>query len=182
MTGGGGAEIKFGGGGHEKFIYVNSRGHGGTKSLFEYGSNEKGEDQKKRSSVQKFPQILVVVSKFLRNHEFLSATPPPPPKKMSSSQKFYEIRCESTKTTKKQFLLANSRAVNTDLKVLGLDLHSSGPELVNFFGAQSSLRGHTSSHLGGNGPGMPPPPPLALGLRYVGHEDELKDGQEAESR
>ena len=104
---------------------------------------------------------------------------PHPPKKMSSSQKFYEIRCESTKTTKKQFLLANSRAVNTDLKVLGLDLHSSGPELVNFFGAQSSLRGHTSSHLGGNGPGMPP---LALGLRYVGHEDEIKDGQPAESR
>ena len=41
---------------------------GGTKSLFEYGSNEKGEDQKKKKKVfvPKFPQILVVVSEFLR--------------------------------------------------------------------------------------------------------------------
>ena len=77
-------------------------------------------------------------------------------KKRSSSQNFYEIRCESTKTTK-------IRAVNTNLGVLGLDLHSNIPESVNFFGAQSSLGGGTifvwrgtSSHLGGHGPGMPP--------------------------
>ena len=31
------------------------------------------------------------------------------------------------------------RAVNTNLGVLGLDLHSNSPEPVNFFGAQSSL-------------------------------------------
>ena len=53
-------------------------------------------------------------------------------KKRSSSQKFYEIRCESTKITK-------IRAVNTNLGVLGLDLHSNSPESVNFLGAQSSL-------------------------------------------
>ena len=41
----GGAEINFGG--HEKFIYVNSRGHGGTRGLLECGSNEKGKDKKK---------------------------------------------------------------------------------------------------------------------------------------
>ena len=53
----GGAEINVFGGGNEKFIYVNSR-------VSE--SNEKGEDQKKRSSVQKFSQTLVFISKFLR--------------------------------------------------------------------------------------------------------------------
>ena len=54
---------------------------------------------------------------------------------------FHKIRCESTKTTKKQFLLANSRTISTSLGVLGLDLHSSSHESVNFFGAQSSLGG-----------------------------------------
>ena len=44
----------------------------------------------------------------------------------------------------------------------GFDLHSSSPEPVNFFGAQSSLGGTifvwggTSSHLVGHGPGMLP--------------------------
>ena len=55
-------------------------------------------------------------------------------KKRSSSQKFYEIRCESTKITK-------IRIVNTNLGVSGLDLYSNSPEPVNFFGAQSSLMG-----------------------------------------
>ena len=69
---------------------------------------------------------------------------------MSSSPTFHEIRCESTKTAKKQFLLTNSRTISTSLGVLGLDLHSSSPGRVNFFGAQSSL-----------GEGMAPecPPP-----------------------
>ena len=62
-----------------------------------------------------------------------------PKKKRSSSPTFHEIRCESTKTTKKHFLLANSRTISTNLGVLGLDLHSSSPERVNFFGAQASL-------------------------------------------
>ena len=72
-----------------------------------------------------------------------------PKKTKVSSQKFYEIRCESTKTAKKQFSLANSRTVNTNLGALGLALHSSSP------GAQF-LFGGTSSHLGGHGPGIPP--------------------------
>ena len=83
-------------------------------------------------------------------------------KKGLQSKEFYEIRCESTKITKKQFLLANSRAVNTNLGVLGLALHSSSPESVNFFGAQSSLGGHNfrlgghKQSFGGHVPGMPP--------------------------
>ena len=48
------------------------------------------------------------------------------------------------------------RAVNTNSGVLSLELHSTRSEPVNFFGAQSSVAGGTSSHLGGNSPGMPP--------------------------
>ena len=71
-------------------------------------------------------------------HEFSSEDQ----KKRSSSQKSYEIRCESTKITKRQFLHTNSRVVNpNNLGVLDLDSHSSSPETVNFFGAQSSLGG-----------------------------------------
>ena len=47
------------------------------------------------------------------------------------------------------------RALNTNLGVLGLDLHSIYPEPVNFFGAQSLLDGAQFS-FGGHGPGMPP--------------------------
>ena len=49
-------------------------------------------------------------------------------RKRSSSQKCHDIRCQSTKNTN-----------------LGLDLHSSSPKPVNFFGAQSSLGGHKQS-------------------------------------
>ena len=52
-------------------------------------------------------------------------------KKRSSSQKCHEIRCQSTKITK--IPLANTNS--------GLNLHSSSPEPVNFFGAQSWLGG-----------------------------------------
>ena len=60
-------------------------------------------------------------------------------KKRSSSQKCHEIRCQSTKNS-----------------ILGLDLHSSGPEPVNFFGAQSSLGGAQLS-FGGARPRYAPP-------------------------
>ena len=86
-------------------------------------------------------------------------------------KEFYEIRCESTKLTKKQLLLANSRAVNSNLGVLGLDLHSSSPEPVSIFGAQSSLGGGTiivwggtSCHLGGTAQECPS---VAPGLFWV---------------
>ena len=64
-------------------------------------------------------------------------------------------------------MLANSRAVNTNLGVLGLDLHSNSPEPLNFFGgtvlawvAQSLFGGHKQS-FGGHGPRMPPWPELS---------------------
>ena len=60
-------------------------------------------------------------------------------KKESSSPKCHEIRCETTKITKKQ-------VANTNL---ALDLHSSSPEPVNFFRAQSSL-GVAQFSFGGN--------------------------------
>ena len=41
---GGGAEKNFGG--HENFIYVNSKGARGTRNLSQSGSNDQGEDQK----------------------------------------------------------------------------------------------------------------------------------------
>ena len=77
-------------------------------------------------------------------------------KKRSSSQNLNEIRRKFTKITKTQFLLTNSRAVNTGLGILGLDLHSSSLEPVNFFGAQSSLGGHKHS-FGGHGQECPLP-------------------------
>ena len=131
----GGAEISFGGA-WEVYLCEFERG---TRNLFHCGSNEQGEDQKKRSSVQKFPQILVIVSKFLR---FFTNSLVMTKKKRSSSQNFYEIRCESTKITK-------IRAVNTNFEVLGLDLHSTSPEPVNFFGAHYSLGGAKFSFRGG---------------------------------
>ena len=119
----------------------------GTKSLFIliWGSTRSlsSVDQMKKvkRKIKVFSTKVSTISGCLKIlaifHEFLSEDQTK--KKRSSSQNFYEIRCESTKITKKRFLLANSRAVNTNLGVLGLDLHSSIPEPVNFFGAQSYL-------------------------------------------
>ena len=134
----------------------------GTRSLFECGSNEKGQDQKKVFSTNIYTnsdsllKILAIFREFLGKDQ----------KKKDFRPKSFMKSGESTKTTKKQFLLANSRAVNINLGVLGLDLHSSSPEPVNFFGHSPRLGGGhnfclggTSSHLGGHGPGMPPVAP-----------------------
>ena len=83
-------------------------GHGGTRNLFQCGSNEQGEDQKKKVFSSKIStnsgHRLKILAIF---HEFLSVEQK---KKRSLSQKFYEIRCEFTKITK-------IRAVNTNLGV-----------------------------------------------------------------
>ena len=97
--------------------------------------------KEKRSSVQKCIQIFVVMLQFSTYSKGKT-------KNRSSSPKFNEIRCESTKNTKKQFLLANSRAVRTNSGVLRLNLHFSSPKPVNFFGAQSSLGGYKQSFVG----------------------------------
>ena len=45
------------------------------------------------------------------------------------------------KSMKKQFLLVNSGVITSILGVLGLELHPSSTEPVNFFATQSSLGG-----------------------------------------
>ena len=106
-------------------------GDGGTRNLFQCGSNEQGEDHKKSLQFNNFHKFW---SSSQNSCDFSRILKGRTKKKRSSSQKFYEIRCESTKITK-------IRAVNTNLGILGLDLHFNSPEPVNFFGAQSSLGG-----------------------------------------
>ena len=144
-----GAWIAWLGGGTE-------RNFGGTRSLFEYGSSEKGEDQrmKKRSSSRNFHKFWLSSQNscdFSRNRKWR-------PKKRSSSQNWNEIQRKFTKITKTQFLLTKSRAVNTNLGNLGLDLHSSSLELLISLG-HSPRSGGTSSHLGGTAPECPPVAP-----------------------
>ena len=128
-------------------------GHGGTRNLFPCGSNEQGEDQKKGLQFKNFHKFW---SSSQNSCDFSRILKCRTKKKRSSSQKFYEIRCKSTKISK-------IRAVNINLGVLGLDLHFNSPEPVNFFGPQSSLGGAQFSFggaqaviWGGHGPGMPP--------------------------
>ena len=59
------------------------------------------------------------------------------------------------KNYEKTVSVANSKAISTNFGVLGLDLHSSSPSLL-ISSEHSPRLGHTSSHLGGNGPGMLP--------------------------
>ena len=92
--------------------------------------------KRKKGLRPKISQILVVVSKFLR---FSTKSEMKTKTKRSSSQNLNEIQRKFTKTTKTQFLRTNSRAVNTNLGILGLDLHFSSLEPVNFFGTQSSF-------------------------------------------
>ena len=61
-----------------------------------------------------------------------------------SGVKPQEKRVFITKSVKKQFLLTNSRVINSISGVSGLVLHFSGTKPVTFLGTQSSLRGHNS--------------------------------------
>ena len=126
--------------------------------LFQCGSNEQGEDQKKNLQFKNFHKFW---SSSQNSCDFSRILRCRTKKKRSSSQKFYEIRCESTKITK-------IRAVNTNLGVLGLDLHFNSSEPVNFFGAQSSLGGAQFLFGGAQAViwgGMAPEfPPVAPGL------------------
>ena len=142
----GGAEINFGGA-REVYLCEFERGTGAREiypSLHE--SNEQGESQKfkgifrpKTGDLQKkkkknvFTEIQRDFAAEIRNSNSFSGRKQVISKKRkrSSSQKCHEIRCQSTKITK--IPLANT--------ILGLDLHSSSPEPVNFFGAQSSVGG-----------------------------------------
>ena len=119
------------GGGTGSLFMLIREGHGCTRNLFQCGSNEQGEDQKKGLQFKNFHKFW---SSSQNSCDFSQILKCRTKKKRSSSEKFYEIRCESTKITK-------MRAVNTNSGVLGLDLHSNSPEPINFFGAQSSLGG-----------------------------------------
>ena len=90
----------------------------------------RGEDLIKRSSVQKFSQILVI-------------------------PKIAPFSIKSEVKTKKKGLLfknfENSEAISTILRVSGLNLNFGSPEPINFFGAQSS-RGWAELSFGGARP------------------------------
>ena len=118
----------------------NSSGFSGRKQVI---SKKKGFTEIVRS----FPAEIGNLSGFSGRKQEISK------KKRSSTRKWHEIRCQSTKITKIPVAKTN----------LGLVLHSSSPEPVNFLGAQFSLDGvtifvwgGTNSHLGGHGPGVPP--------------------------
>ena len=127
-----------------------------------------GKEQKKNVFSRKISTILVFISKIFR----FSTNSKVKTKKSLRPKiyaKFNEIRFESTKLQKKQFLLMNSRAISTILGVLGLNLHSSNPKPVNFLGAQSSFEGGWHNiRLGGHkqlfGGTAPKCPPVAPGL------------------
>ena len=118
--GGGGAEINFGGA-REVYLCEFERGTGAREiypSLDQMKKVKTKNSERFSGRNQIFKQFFRPITGDLQ-------------KKRSSSQKCHEIRCQSTKTTK--IPLANTN--------LGLDLHSSSSEPVNFFGAQSSLGG-----------------------------------------
>ena len=107
-----------------------------------FGRNRKfkrffaGDLQKQKKVFSKFARNF---SAEIRNSSGFSGRKWVISKKRSSSQKCHDIRCQSTKNTN-----------------LGLDLHSSSPEPVNFFVAQSSLGGAQAVIKGEHGPVCPP--------------------------
>ena len=122
-------------------------GNLGTRNLFQCGSNEQGEDQKKGLQIKKFHKFWLWSQNSCNFSRILKWRPK---KKGLRLKSFMKSDVSPQK-------LQKIRAVNTNLGVLGLDLNSNSPKPVNFFGAQSSLGGGghnfclqgTSSHLGG---------------------------------
>ena len=126
---GGGAKIIFEGA-REVYLCEFGRGRGHEKFIPVWIKRTRWRPKKKVFSSKIFTNSGYRLKILAIFHEFLSEDQ----EKRFSLQNFYEIRCESTKITK-------IRAVNTNLGVLGLDLHSNSPEPGNFFGAQFSLGG-----------------------------------------
>ena len=71
LGGGGGAEINFGRGTKSLFMWIRE-GQGGTRNLFQCGSNEQGEDQKKVFSSKIFTNCSYRLKILAIFHEFLS--------------------------------------------------------------------------------------------------------------
>ena len=143
----GGAEINFGGA-RAVFFCEFERGTGAREiypSLDQVNKvrskDSKGFSGRKQviSKKKKKKRPSLKLQGIFRPKSQIQAVFPASPKKSSSSQKRQETRCQSTKNTN-----------------LGLDLHFSSPDLVNFFGAQSSLGGAQFS-FGGARPRYAPP-------------------------
>ena len=100
-------------------------------------ANSEVKTKKKKVFISKNARFSTNSGFYLKNranfHEFCGED--------QNKVKFYEFWGESIKTTKKQFLLTNSRAIISILEVSGLDLHFSTTESVSFFGTQSLLGG-----------------------------------------
>ena len=113
-------------------------------------------DQKKRSSSQNSTKSGIKTKKRSpsQNKCEFSRILGSRQKKSSLSQKMGEFtripgcshkkRVFITKSAKKHFLLTNSGVITSILGVSGRELHSSGPELLTFFGAQAVIWGGTA--------------------------------------
>ena len=124
-------------GAREVYLCEFERSTGARKIYSSLDKTNKVKTKEKKRSSLKFRRIFRPKSEF---QTLFPAENRCPPKKRFLSQKFYEIRCESTKITK-------IRVANTNLS---LDLHPSSADPVNFFGAQSSLGGAQLSFGGGH--------------------------------
>ena len=128
------------------------------RNLFQCGLNKQGEDQKKGLQFNNFHKLWLSSQNSCDFSQILKQK-----KKGLRPKSFFEIRCESTKITK-------IRAVNTNLGVLSLGLHSNSPDPVNsrgtvlVWGAQFSFGGHKQS-FGGARPWNAPPVTPGLDLQ-----------------
>ena len=139
----GGGRNKFWGGTRSLFMWIRE-GHGGTRNLSQSESNEQDEDQtfigisRLKSEIQTF---------FPAENRWSPKNKGLHPKNVMKSTKITKI------------LVANTK--------LGLDLHSSSPEPVNFLrghsprlkGGHNFRLGGTSSRMGGTAPECPPVSP-----------------------
>ena len=100
--------------------------------------------KKKRSSIQKFSQILVLTQISFSFPRIL---------KLTTKKKV--IISKISPNPENRLIFTNSEAISTILRVSGLNLHSGSSVPINFFGAQFSL-----------GRALPrnTPPPVASGL------------------
>ena len=99
-----GAEINFGG---AREVYL--------REFKSVEQTKKAKTNKKRSSVQKFSQTLVFISKFCDSTNPKVKTK----KKGLRPQSFMKSGMGPQKLQKKRFLHANSKAISTNLDVLG---------------------------------------------------------------
>ena len=124
-------------------------GHGGTV-YSRVDQTNKIKTKKKRLQFKNFPKFWFSSQNSCNFSWILKWKPKKKKKKRSSSQNFYEILCESTKIPK-------IRAVNTNLGVLDLDLHSKiASSLLIFSGHSPRLGGHNFC-FGDTAPECPPP-------------------------